>query len=168
MYSTIGRETVSVYVAVLKHLVTECKFNKMHLERLRDRLVSGIHDRKMMSELSKLKLKELTFDTAVTKCIAIEQSCKDVETMQGGRNSDLTSKETVAVNLLDKPEERNRNVKANKGKDVSTTPEPKCYHCHGDHQHNACPFINAICHYCMKSGHIRRACRKLSKSPNPQ
>jgi hypothetical protein len=76
---------VSEYVAVLKHLATECKFSEtMRLERLRDRLVSGIRDRKMMSELLKLKLKELTFDTAVAKCIAIEQSCKDVETMQGG------------------------------------------------------------------------------------
>ena len=70
-------ETVSQYVAVLKHLATDCKFNEaMRLERLRDRLVSGIRDKKMMSELLKLKLKELAFDIAVAKCIAIEQSYK--------------------------------------------------------------------------------------------
>ena len=66
---------MSQYVAVLKHLATECKFNEaMRLERFRDRLVSGIRDKKMMSELLKLKLEELTFDIAVAKCIAIEQS----------------------------------------------------------------------------------------------
>ena len=55
-------ESVSEYVAVLKHLASECKFNEaMRLERLRDRLVSGIKDRKMMAELLKLKLEELTF-----------------------------------------------------------------------------------------------------------
>ena len=158
-------ETVSEYVAVLKHLATECKLNEtMRLERLRDRLVSGIRDRKMMSELLKLKLEELTFDTAVAKCIAIEQSCKDVETMQGGRDSNHTNKESDSVNLLNKPEEQNRNTKAKKGKDVSPSPtDPKCYRCHGDHQHKSCPFKNAICHYCKKSGHIRRACRKRSK-----
>ena len=44
-------------VAVLKHLATECKFNEaMRLERLRDSLVSGIRDKKMRSELLKLKL----------------------------------------------------------------------------------------------------------------
>ena len=76
-------ETVSEYVAVLKHLATECKFNEaMRLERLRDRLVSGIHDKKMMTKLLKLKLEELTFDIAVAKCIAIEQSYKDVEAEQ--------------------------------------------------------------------------------------
>ena len=42
---------MSQYVAVLKHLATECKFNEaMRLKRLRDRLVSGIRDRKIMSD----------------------------------------------------------------------------------------------------------------------
>ena len=73
-------ETVSHYVAVLKHQGTDCKFNDaMRLERLRDRLVSGIRDKRMMSELLNLKLEELTFDIAVAKCIAIEQSYKDVK-----------------------------------------------------------------------------------------
>ena len=156
---------MSEYAAVLKHLATECKFNEtMRLERLRDRLVSGIRDRKMRSELLKLKLEELTFDTAVAKCIAIEQSCKDVESMQGGRDSNHTNKESDSVNLLNKPEEQNRNTKAKKGRDASPYPaDPKCYRCHGDHQHKSCPFKNAICHYCKKSGHIRIACRKRSK-----
>ena len=147
-------ETVSEYVAVLKHLAAECKFNEtMRLERLRDQLVSGIPDRKMMSELLKPKLEELTFD----KCIAIEQSYKDVETMQGGRDSNPMNKESDSVNLLGKPEEQNRSVKAKKGRDLSPSPDPKCYRCHGDHQHKSCPFKNAICHYCKKSGHIQRA-----------
>ena len=87
---------MSQYVAVLKHLATDCKFNEaMRLERLRDRLVSGIRDKRMMSEFLKLKLEELTFDIAVAKCIAIEQSYKDVEALQGGKESnpvDLLSK----------------------------------------------------------------------------
>ena len=80
-------ETVSQYIAVLKHLATDCKFNDaMRLERLRDRLVSGIRDKRMMSELLKLKLEELTFDIAVAKCIAIEQSYKNVEALHGVRS----------------------------------------------------------------------------------
>ena len=61
----------------------------MRLERLRDRLVSGIRDKKMMSELLKLKLEELTFDIAVGKCILIKQSYKDVEALQGGKSQTL-------------------------------------------------------------------------------
>ena len=56
----------------------------------------------------------------------------------------MSSKETDSVNLLDKPEEKNRNAKANKGKDVSPTPDPTCYHCHGDHQHKALKMQFAI------------------------
>ena len=55
-------EMVSEYVAVLKHLATDYKFNNaMRLERLRDwfRL-----------------FEELPFDRAVAKYIAIEQSNK--------------------------------------------------------------------------------------------
>ena len=59
---------MSHYDAVLKHLATDCKFNDaMCMERLRDRWVSGFRDKRMMSELLKLKLEELTFDIAVAR-----------------------------------------------------------------------------------------------------
>ena len=45
----------------------------------------------MMSELLKLKLEELTYDIAAAKCIAIEQSLKDVEALRGGRESQTQS-----------------------------------------------------------------------------
>ena len=45
----------------------------------------------MMSELLKLKLEELTYDIAAAKCIAIEQSLKDVEALRGGGKSQTQS-----------------------------------------------------------------------------
>ena len=50
----------------------------------------------MMSELLKLKLEELTYDIAAAKCIAIEQSLKDVEALRGGEG------ESNPVDLLSK------------------------------------------------------------------
>ena len=96
----------------------ECKFNEaMRLERLRDRLVSGIRDKRMMSELLKLNLEELTFDIAVAKCIAIEQSYKDVEVMQGGKEPNPVNKlykarQSGQSNALVKPrrEQRGQNT----------------------------------------------------------
>ena len=55
----------------------------MRTERLRDRLVSGIRDSKMITELLKVKLADLSFDLAVQKCLAIEQANKDVQVLQG-------------------------------------------------------------------------------------
>ena len=46
-------------------------------------MVSVIRDKRMMLELLKLKFEELPFDIAVVKYIAIEQSNKDVEALQG-------------------------------------------------------------------------------------
>ena len=135
------------------------------MERLRDRLVSGIRDKKMMSALLKLKLKELTFDIAVAKCIAIEQSYKDVKALQGGN-------EPNSVNMLTQPKQKG---KARFKQDITPAQkEPgvleksngkKCYRCIGDHQHNVCPFKKEQCHFCKKTGHIQRACRQKSKSP---
>ena len=79
------------YVAVLKHSATDCKFNKtMCLEQPWDCLASRESDKKMMSDLWKLKLKELTFEIIVAKCIAIEQSDKDIHVLQGGKSQSQT------------------------------------------------------------------------------
>ena len=78
-------ETVSQYVAVLKHLATECKLNEaMRLERIRDRLVSGIRDKKMMSELLKLKLEELTFDIAARNVSPSSNRTRMLKLSRGG------------------------------------------------------------------------------------
>lgn len=158
-------ETVSQYVAVLKHLATDCKFNDaMRLERLRDRLVSGIRDKRMMSELLKLKLEELTFDIAVAKCIAIEQSYKDVEALQGG-------KEPNSVDLLfkSKQNKKPKPKKEAKPPEKKSFPSPKepgdqsCYRCLGNHDHKSCPYKREKCHHCNKTGHIARACKSKKR-----
>ena len=156
---------MSQYVAVLKHLATDCKFNDaMRLERLRDRLVSGIRDKRMMSELLKLKLEELTFDIAVAKCIAIEQSYKDVGALQGG-------KEPNSVDLLfkSKQNKKPKTKKEAKPPEKKSFPSPKgpgdqsCYRCLGNHDHKSCPYKREKCHHCNKTGHIARACKSKKR-----
>ena len=162
-------ETVGQYVAVLKHLATDCKFNDaMRLERLRVRLVSVIRDKRMMPELLKPKLEELTFDIAVAKCIGIEQSYKDVEALQGG-------KESNPVDLLSKSR-RNKKPKPKKEakpSDKKGFPPPKepgdqiCYPCLGNLDHKCCPFKKEKCHHCDKTGHIERACKSKTNTSCP-
>ena len=121
----------------------------MRLERLRDRLVSGIRDKRMMSELLKLKLEELTFDIAVAKCITIEQSYKDVEALQGG-------KESNPVDLLS----TSRPNKKPKPKKEARPSEKKSL---GNHDHKSCPYKREKCHHCNKTGHIVRACKSKKR-----
>ena len=158
-------ETVSQNVAVLKHLATDCKFNDaMRLERLRDRLVSGIRDKRMMSELLKLKIEELTFDIAVAKSIAIKHSYRDVEALQGG-------KESNPVDLLSKsrPSKKPKSKKETQPSEKKGFPSPKepgdqrCYRCLRNHDHKSCPFKKEKCHHCNKTGHIVRACKSKKR-----
>ena len=132
----------------------------MRLERLRDRLVSGIRNKRMMSELLKLKLEELTFDISVAKCIGIEQSYKDVKALQGGKEAnpvDLLSKSKLSKKMKTKKE-----LKTSEKRGSSSSKEPgdrSCYRCLGNHDHKSCPFLKEKCHHCNKTGHIARACK---------
>ena len=45
--------------------------------------MSGIHDDKMLRDLLKDNLEDLTFQRAVTKCIAHEQANNDVHDLRG-------------------------------------------------------------------------------------
>ena len=118
----------------------------------------------MMSELLKLKIEELTFDIAVAKCIAIEQSYKDVEALQGG-------KESNPVDLLSKsrPSKKPKAKKEAKPSDKKGFPSPKepgdqsCYRCLGNHDHKSCPFKKEKCHHRDKTGHIERACKSKKR-----
>ena len=158
-------ETVSQYVAVLKHLATDCKFNDaMRLKRLRDRLVSGIRDKRMMSELLKLKLEELTYDIAVEKCIAIKESYKAVEALQGGKESNPV--DLLFKSRSSKKPKPKKEVKPSEKKGFPSPKEPgdqSCYRCLGNHDHKSCPFKKEKCHHSNKTGHIVRACKSKKR-----
>ena len=97
----------------------------------------------MMSELLKLKLEELTFDIAVAKCIAIEQSYKDVEALQGGKESnpvDLLESDPVDLLSQSRPDKKpkpKREAKPPEKKFPShkKSSEQSCYRCLGNHDH---------------------------------
>ena len=118
----------------------------------------------MMWELLKLKLEELTFDIAVAKCIAIEQSYKDVEALQG-------DKESNPVDLLSKsrPNKKPKPKKEAKPSAKKGFPFPKesgdqsCYRCLGNHDHKSCPYKKEKCHHCNNTGHIVRACKSKKR-----
>ena len=65
-------------MAALKHLASECKFKDgMLAERLRDRLIAGMHDDRMLRTLFSENLADLTFDKTVQMCVAKEKAGQD-------------------------------------------------------------------------------------------
>ena len=118
-----------------------------------------------MLQLWKLKLEELPwFDIAVAKYIAMERSDKDVEVLQG-------VKESIPVNLLSKSRsckkpKPKKEAKPSKKKGFSSLKDKgaqSCYHCFGNYDHNSCPFKKEKCHHCSKTGQIVRACKSKKR-----
>jgi len=60
---------------------------------------SGIRDLKMITELLKVKLINLSFDLAFQKCLFIEQANKDVQVLQGeqGPGTQINKLDTVKL-----------------------------------------------------------------------
>lgn len=128
----------------MKHLATECKFGEaMRIERLRDRLVSGIRDSKMIMGFLKGKLADLSFDLAVEKCLAKEQANKDMQALQGEREPG------TYVHLLDmvKAEEQQSPQKTQGSRGKNTRSPKPCYRCTGFHGPNECSFIKERCYH---------------------
>ena len=74
-------ESVSKFVAELRHLAIGCEFGGSLNEMLRDRLVCGVNDPRIQRRL--LSETELDFDKALKTAQAMEMADRDAEQLQG-------------------------------------------------------------------------------------
>ena len=75
-----ANKSVGEFVKSLKHLASKCQFrDDIRNDRLRDRLIAGIRNDRILCSLLGEQLSDLTFDKAVQRCVAIEQASKDIE-----------------------------------------------------------------------------------------
>ena len=113
----------------------------MRTGRLCDCLVSGIRDSKMILEMLKVKLADLSFHLAVQKCLAIEQADKDVQLLQGKQRQDkpvnkLDTAKTGEERVSTKPHQETQGPRGKESK------QPKPYYrCLGLYKSQKCPFI---------------------------
>ena len=137
----------------------------MRTERLCDRLVSGIHDSKMITELLKVKPADLSFDLAAQKCLAIEQVNKDIQVLQGeqGPGTPINKLDTIKNGEEQASSKPPLKAEGSRGKD--TRKSKPCYSCSGSHSSQKCPFMKERCFYCGIIGHTQRACRKRQTTP---
>lgn len=145
-------ESVAEYIAQLRKLSSGCNF--VDLERmLRDRLVCGISDERLQYEL--LSRDNLSYQSVVDALVSSESAGKDIKMIREQNSS-------TNLNSASQP--------------CSTTGEPMdvnaiqhkfrkrlCYRC-GDWHAGECRFLNSICNYCHKKGHIEKICTLKKKS----
>ncbi|XP_062532877.1 uncharacterized protein K02A2.6-like [Bombyx mori] len=139
-------ELASDYIATLRKISSGCNF--IDLERmLRDRLVCGMSDHKLQYEL--LKREQLRYEDVLHAMVSSESAGKDVRMIQSTSTDTFGMTQGEVVTSHAEPMEVNViNFKRN---------FRLCYRC-GDRHGGECRYINSICHYCKKKGHIEKIC----------
>ena len=129
-------ETITMFLAELRHLSEHCEFGITLDEMLRDRLVCGVRDIRIQRRL--LAETKLTLKRVLDVPLAIEAADKDASEIRkaDGQGGD------ASVNKVD--------VKVIKGSEV------KCSRCGGNHYPKSCHFKDAKCYCCGKVGHLAR------------
>ncbi len=136
-------ESVSEYVAALRQLTEFCAFGVTLDDMLRDRLVCGINDDRILRRL--LSETELTFKKALQISTSMETADKHTADL---RKSD------PAVNQ----------VKSHRsGNKASGASQTLCFRCGGKHNAGTCFYKEAECYACGQTGHISSKCRSKSK-----
>ena len=108
-------------MAALRKLSEHCNFGDGLNDHLRDRIVCGINNERILQKL--LSIKDLDLKTAIDNAVAIEAAMRNTKEMQV-----RTGNETHEVHRVEPPKN-------------DLPGKAKCYRC-GDYRHMAdkCPF----------------------------
>lgn len=143
-------ESISQFVASLRHLSEHCEFGESIEERLCERLVRGVNDEKIQRRL----LSEA--DLTLQKAIDIAQAMVLSETGAKGLHHGLSQHSGLEPNV---------NLVRHHHRKPAATASSKCMRCGSDHRGKECKFLKAKCYNCGKEGHISKVCRSKAK-PN--
>ena len=156
-------ETVQELAARIRQEAATCDFASIRDpqdEALRTKFICSIGNEAVLKALFKIKDDELTFTRAVEVTMETEDAAKAAkETVHGPRATD-SSTPIYKVNPKHVAPKR-------KGTPSSPFAKGVCPRC-GKTGHHAkeCRFIDAICRFCQKKGHIEAAClKKKEHSP---
>ena len=158
-----NHENVSTFVAALKSLAATCDFGSQLEEMLRDKLVMGLKEESTQRVL--LTEKQLTFSRAVEIAVAREAADKDVR--EFGQKSNANNREVHSVKTTNKSYSfpKKKSNLGGREKEKVKKPEKPCQGCGKGHWKSDCPFKDAECYLCKRTGHISKMCYSKNK-PN--
>ena len=143
-------ESITVYVTRLRDLASHCEYSNSAKELVRDRLVCGVRDDTLQRTL--LAVARLRFNKAFERALLHEAAVQNARLLSSPSS-------TAPVHYADFP-----------GLPKDTQPGMSCYQCGGSHYAKDCRFMDAVCNYRRKKGHIQRVCRtrnRQQESENP-
>lgn len=157
-------ESVEAYYAALRSLDRDCGY--VHTcadtvahreERLRDRLVSGLHNKVMRQEILKTPINDLTLENVLRACRNLEASLEVNEQLGGKSVNAMSKKSAYKEKKLKKPFTSKDHSKKNK-----TWPCKACGMSQEKHGEK-CFALDAECLNCQEIGHYKRVCPSLRR-----
>lgn len=143
-------ESVAQFLAELRHLATNCKFDTDLSTRLRDQFVFGLRNEVAQKQLF-TKPDEITLEDVVALAIAQELSEKSLSLIRGGNQKEEVNK--VMKNTLSK--KNNNQYKKNEKFSNNWKYNKDCTRCGSTDHSNLkdCPHKESKCYACGKMGH---------------
>ena len=144
-------ETFDDFLVSLRELAKTCKFcsDECTRKNIRDQIIEGIADGDTVEDL--LKEKDLSLDTAISKCRAQEAAKKQRAEIPNGTDSVLVH------TVRQRPADRS----------TSGSHQRTCAGC-GSAPHlggrQNCPAFALVCHNCNVTGHLARVCKRKSRT----
>lgn len=149
-------ETFDDFIISLRELAKTCNFcnNECTQKNIHDQIIAGLADGEAVEAL--LKEKNLTLETALSKCCAHEAAKRQ-------RAEIIPSTPETSVHAVCQQKQQNSS---------SSHGGPRCPGCgSGFHPggRRQCPTYQLVCHLCNRTGHIAKACRSRKPiQPQPQ
>ncbi|XP_045458931.1 uncharacterized protein LOC123669368 [Melitaea cinxia] len=151
-------EPFDCFYSDVTKLIRKCNYEKLESRILRDKIVIGLHEKKLQQRL--LEVKDLTLEKAVDICRSSELSEQHVK---------LMSRSSVAVDAVQsKPGGAGgRKMHFNKlntvNQDKYKNNVYKCLKCNTQHGLRSCPAYGKTCSFCKKPNHFSVGCKFKKK-----
>ncbi len=160
-------ESISDYIVELRSLARTCNFAAFLDRQLRDRLVSGVYDKKLQTALL-AEGNALTFESACQKALNLELVAAEQQQMIKVEKVDQID---FQRNFGRKPTPRKSERPGGSRSQTSKQRPPgkqifNCYNCGGSHAVNACPAYNQVCASCQGWNHFAKMCRTRKSRKN--
>jgi hypothetical protein len=160
------RESTEAFVTALHKLADSCDFGALREELIRDHIVVGIQDAKIIERL------QLDRELTLAKAVTVIRQAEQVYQQQGLLRAPTTTRASCDVNAIKtirqhtstenhqrrEPHRQNKSSKPPEG-------QATCKWCgRQKHDRQQCPSSEAICRNCKKAGHYEKVCRSEKKT----
>ena len=177
-------ESFDNFLADLRKLSANCDFGSLRDRLVRDRIVSGIREKRVQDRL--LRETDLTFNKAVDICRAAEQTESHIKLLSNDTKNleinEIRSNQTRYSKMGQQKKDYSKTSGGQHNQEAASTSQQgnlmekghgklrynnqNCSRCGYKHKSNNCPAYGKVCSKCSKLNHFANVCKNTAKKIN--